>query len=475
MKRIHIIISILCLSVGTQLGAQQEYSMHFMRDVWNSNYTNPGFMPQQTWFFGGVSTGASLSFKGLGDTPLFIEEEDGRFAPNYQEIIDNVDEEFRIRQNITADQFAFGFRVKRLFFSLNTATKVSTQVTLPRNFFEVGWYGNEAFIGEPVEFGPSVSFDAYQEFGLGVNYMFPKGIAVGARAKRLVGIIGAFTDRNQLTLETGESHYETNITTDYSVNISSPFIDIDAPENGRIFDIDTRFDSLALDNLLGFNLPSGNGGWAFDFGATYAPSPRFELALSVLDLGYLNYNSSVSGLESSGTFSFDGLGFDEAVNENSVSFTSVYDSLQNLLTVTNSSGNSFRKTLSPKLYLSALTRVGFFELGGMMYNEFTNDGLVASFGLSARYVQEGRLSFGAVYAYHDARFDNIGVNTSFRLGPLQFHFLVDNIFPLFQPDRFEYTNIRVGTNFIFGTKKMKKIRREYSNPPPVLPTNPEEN
>ncbi len=470
MKKIFILSYILCFSVV--LHAQQEYSMHFLRGVWNSNYTNPGFSPRQTFFLGGVSGGASVSIKGLGSTPVFVEQSDGVYSPNFQEIIDNVDEDLRIRGNAVADEFAIGFKAKKWFFSLNTATKVSAQVNLPKNIFELAWYGNEAFIGETIEFGPSFSIDAYQEIGLGVNYSFSRKLAAGVRVKRLIGIMSAFTSSDELSLSTGTNHYETSINTNYVANISTSFLNIVAPDDGQILNTTASVDEDALDDITqNYNLPQGNSGWGIDLGVSMNFKDRFELSASVLDLGYINYNTGVAGLQSSGSFNFDGLSFEEAVNGSTISFAPVLDSLSGLLSIQDVPGNTFRKQLAPKVYLSGMVKLGLWELGGMFYNEFSNDGLVSSIGLSGRYVLDGRFSLGAVYAVHDGRFDNIGVNGTMRLGPLQLHVLVDNIFPLFRPERLEYTNVRAGVNIVFGTKKMKRFRkgREDKIAPPVPP------
>jgi hypothetical protein len=428
-------------------------------------------MPYQTFYIGGISAGANLSFKGLGSTPIFLEEADGRFAPNFQGIIDNVDEDFRIRSSATLDAFGVGFKVKKFFFSLNTATKVNAQIGLPKDLFELAWYGNEPFVGQTIDFGPSFSIDAYQEIGLGINYTPNRKMSFGLRAKRLVGIISGFTENNSFALTTGTSHYETTVEANYLANLSTSFFLVEAPEDGRLLNTSVGFDENALNQLLSGDqiFSSGNSGYAADIGASINLKDRLELGLSVLDLGFINWNNGVSGLQTSGTYHFSGLTFDESVQGNNVSFAPVYDTLQNLLFIESASGNSFRKTLNPKIYLSALAKYGYWQLGGMWYNEFTNDGIVSSIGLSGRYVLDGKMSFGAVYAYHDGRFDNLGVNSTFRLGPLQFHILVDNIFPIFRPERFEYTNIRAGVNIVFGTKKMRKFRQGRLDKGPTLP------
>ncbi|MGB0863655.1 MAG: DUF5723 family protein [Saprospiraceae bacterium] len=477
MKKILFIISLISFSYATY--AQQEYSMHFLRDVWNSNYTNPGFAPRQTFFIGGTSVGASLSLKGLGGVQLFTEEANGSYTPNLKSIIDNVDDDVRLRASSSLELLSFGFKVKKLFFSFNATTKVNAQITLPQNIFELGYYGNERFIGQTVDIGPGLSIEAYQELGFGVNYSFNRKLSAGVRAKRLIGIASAFTSEDEFNLTTGDEYYAIQAQTNYVANISSPFLNIVAPTDGRVESTEAEFNQDAVDALVqDYQLPKGNSGWGFDIGASFNLKDRIELSASVLDLGFINYSNGVSGLKSSGTFNFDGLELQQAVQGNSVSFGSVYDSLRNLLVVEEVGGSTFRKPLAPKVYLSALARLGYWEVGGMWYNEFTSDGLVSSIGLSGRYVQDGKFSLGAVFAYHDNRFDNLGVNGTMRLGPLQLHLMVDNILVLVRPEYFEYTNIRVGANIVFGSKKMRKFRKgrmDAPAPPPVEESEGEDN
>lgn len=474
MKRISFIIYFLAISLFAS--AQQEYSMHFMRNVWNSNYTNPGLQPYQKFFITGTSVGSSVSLKGLGDTPIFIEDANGAFTPNYQEIIDNLDEDFRIRSNVSAELFGVGFKVKKLFFSLSTSTKATAQIVLPKNLFELAWYGNEAFIDETVEFGPGFDIEAYQELALGVNYSFNRKLSAGVRVKRLTGIFSASTTADEMTLTTGSNHYEANIQTNYIANISSSFLNIVAPPDGNVMNTTATLNNAALDAVVqDRQFPEGNSGWAGDFGISMNLKDRVEISVSALDIGYIDWTTGVSGLQSTGNFNFDGLTLEQATNGSTVSFAAVEDSLLGLLNVQSIPGNTFRTNLSPKFYASALLKYGHWQLGGMWYNEFApNNEIISSIGLSGRYVLDDKLSLGAVYAYHDGRFNNIGVNTSLKLGPLQVHVIVDNIFPLFKPETIEYTNIRAGFNLVLGTKKMRKFR-EGRLDEPNLPDNSESN
>lgn len=454
----HSLIIILCLFLSWSTWAQQEYGLHFMRHVSNANLTNPGFAPRQTFYVGGLSAGTDLSLRGLGNAALFTPDSANVYSPNYLGILNEMDEALNTRLG-TKLEFGAGLRLGKLFVSINANTKLVSQIDLPRTAFEMAWYGNENAIGQTIDIGPAFSINAYQEIGLGLTYALSPQLSVGVRPKRLFGIASVYTSRNQLALTTGSDNYELTVDADYQANISSTFASVTPSADGIIENTSVAYDQEAFRNL---SIPEGNSGWAIDLGASYQLSNKLEVGVSILDLGYIDWNAGLSGIRAQGTYTFNGLDIEDAARGQSLSFSSVYDTLRNLVTLESNAGNAFRTTLSPKMYLSALLTLGYWELGGMYYYENTALGdNYSTIGLSGRYVIDDRFSFGGVYAYRNGGgFDNLGVNGTMRLGPLQLHLIIDNVLPVFKPERLEYTNIRAGVNLVLGTKKMRRIRTE---------------
>lgn len=455
----YILSLLLCGLLAGTAWTQPEYGLHFMRNVSNANLTNPGFAPRQTFYVGGISEGFDLSLRGLGDATFFSADSNNVYSPNYFDLLNNMDEALQTRLG-NKTEFGIGARFGKLFVSVNSNVKINSQLDIPRTAFEMAWYGNENAIGQTVDIGPAFAVNAYLELGLGLTYAVSPQLSVGIRPKRLFGIASASTSRNQLNLTTGADNYDLTVDADYQVNMSSSFASVTPSPDGLIENTTFSFDESIIRNP---SVPQGNNGWGLDLGATYQLSQKLELGFSLLDLGYIDWNTGLSGLRAQGTYTFNGLDFNDAVRNDNVSFGAINDTLRSLINLQRTEeGTAFRTTLSPKMYLSALLTLGYWELGGMYYLENTTIGDdYSTIGLSGRYVIEDRFSFGAVYAYRNGgRFDNLGANGTMRLGPLQLHLILDNILPLFHPDRLEYTNVRAGFNLVLGTKKMRRIQLE---------------
>jgi hypothetical protein len=70
-------------------------------------------------------------------------------------------------------------------------------------------------------------------------------------------------------------------------------------------------------------------------------------------------------------------------------------------------------------------------------------------------------TIGAVYVVRNKRFDNFGVNTSLKIGPLQVFAATDNLLTLLQGSNSNTINIRAGLNLVFGKmEKSSKLKVE---------------
>ncbi|MEL7220945.1 MAG: DUF5723 family protein, partial [Bacteroidota bacterium] len=130
---------------------------------------------------------------------------------------------------------------------------------------------------------------------------------------------------------------------------------------------------------------------------------------------------------------------------------------ENLLNFEAVSNSSYRQALAPRTYLSARYQpLSFVTLGGLLYNEFTTFGVFTGLSLNTRF-QLGRvLAVGGGYTIQSGTYNNLGLNTALKLGPLQIYAVADNIAPLVNPERVDGTNFRLGLNLTFGRKKMEE-------------------
>jgi hypothetical protein len=72
-------------------------------------------------------------------------------------------------------------------------------------------------------------------------------------------------------------------------------------------------------------------------------------------------------------------------------------------------------------------------------------------------------TLGGVYVIRNKRFDNVGVNTSLKIGPLQIVAATDNLLTLLQSSNSNTVNGRIGINLLFGQmekEEQKKLPNE---------------
>ena len=101
--------------------------------------------------------------------------------------------------------------------------------------------------------------------------------------------------------------------------------------------------------------------------------------------------------------------------------------------------------LSPYKGLSQALRVG------VIYSlEDYRTESVSGLALTGSYQLSPVLRVGGIYALRHETFDNLGLNATLSLGPLQVVAATDNIITAFQPKDSNQANLRLGLNLVFG-------------------------
>ena len=70
---------------------------------------------------------------------------------------------------------------------------------------------------------------------------------------------------------------------------------------------------------------------------------------------------------------------------------------------------------------------------------------------------EVNLSLGASYAIRHKRFDNLGLNMSVKLGPVQIYAVTDNLITAIKNYDSSTMNLRFGLNLVFGKPSIKEV------------------
>jgi hypothetical protein len=228
MKSIKILVSIV-LGLMVYAGkAQQELSTHFMRGLWQANYTNPALLPEAKLTIALPNVFNDLYFSDITYNDIVKTNGAGETVVDLRGIADVLSDKNFLREVPMINTFGIGFRTERLFVSLSHAIRGNAFLKYPKELIEVVAEGNAQFIGQPIEIGPDFQVSTFHEISLGLGYRINPMLTVGGRIKVISGIADLSTDRNRnrLQLLTSDDVYQLQLTSNYLVN-SSRFLNYD--------------------------------------------------------------------------------------------------------------------------------------------------------------------------------------------------------------------------------------------------------
>lgn len=343
---------------------------------------------------------------------------------------------------------SISFKFKDLQFKIFHNSNIDLYTSYPKSLMELLWYGNGAFIGEEIEIAPQIDFTVFHEYGVGFAFQVNENLSLGTNLKYLNGILSFRTERSQASLFTSEEFYQLSAKTDLMF-YSSGFSDF---LNGADGD-------LVLYNNTGSYILNQNSGFAIDVGFHSKVSERFSVAVSALDLGFINWRESTYEQYSQGEFEFEGVEI-KAFNENDdYDFENVLDSIDNLVDFESAIMNGGYKTsLSPRFYLSGNWNLSeTFTLGALAFGELHRGELYPALALNAQKNFRHFFGIGGLVGLRENYSVNVGLNMFLRLGGIQIYGVTDNVLSIFDFNSGQSANFRVGMNLAFLGKKKEEI------------------
>ena len=262
MNKFYIRIILFSLFLSQTLNAQQEQTLNFATDLWQSNLTNPALLPS------GKNIQISLpSLYFNANSPLSIRDlivqKNGKrvIAPFYGQWLDKLEEMNYYNGDAQMLTAAVSFPIsEHIQVSGHHLLSSSQNYAVPRDAASLVIRGNGQFVGTAAEFGTHVSTDLRSEFGLALTY-HDELFSIGGRIKSQNGIAGIFSRGDKLRLTTDTSFYALRLTTDYDLIMFQP-------------DQKNLLSSAFLNN----------GGVSADFGVKINLG-KLKLSASVLDAG----------------------------------------------------------------------------------------------------------------------------------------------------------------------------------------------
>ncbi len=449
------IITALLLLMGWVLPAQ-EYGLFQMRDVWNASHLNPGFFPRQEFIVSLPSVHTSLNAIGINQERLFeYNSAENTNYLNLDGVVGELERDLVLKNSTIIDGLGVGGRVGKLFVSLSTSSVLDAEFTLPEALLQTVWEGTEQYLDQPLNIGPSVDMIAYQKIGLGLNYEVNPRLAIGLRINRLMGAGSFVTNRSGLTLTQSSDIYQTTAELDYEAFYygAGQFNLLDQTIEGfENFGDALDTDGVEPEGGAGLRrFTNGNTGWSFDLGAEYLMGDRLTLSASLLNLGSIRWENATQQVNLTGTVNFEGV---DAANLDEGEDFEVVPGIDTVGTFEATSNVAYTQALAPRTYLGANYQLfPFWDVGGLLYNEFFTGGTFTALSLSTRFSLGRILSVGGVYTMQNGTFNSLGANAALKLGPLQVYAIADNLSAVTNEERLDGANFRAGLNLTFGRKQ----------------------
>lgn len=445
MKRIFTLIYAftICL-ISQKTSAQRDLTIHFLPKINQSNYTNPAFIPENNINIGlpiissfsteiGLSALKAKDLIGKGVTKDSI---DLNYALNHV-----LQKQNYISADLSTDLLAVKFKVKGLYFGVNVTEHFSTRFSFPKDLIDLAYRGNGPFVDQNVPADVGVQFNAthYREYGLSGALKIKK-FTVGARLKYLQGLANFNTSKSELSLYTSPEDYSMTFKSNYLINSSLP-------------------DTNNLDPVA-YITNMQNKGMGIDLGGVFDLNDRFSFSASIVDLGFIKWNSNTTSYSSDTSFTFKGVTISNIMgNGEGVSFDKIIDTLKGTFTPVKGNG-PYTTYLTTRTYLSGTFKLTQKDKFGLLfYSEYFKT-IHPRFTLA--YNRDfGRWFTGAItYTAFANSYANLGLGTAFKLGPLQFYVVQDNILGAFYPYSTNNLSMRMGLNLVFGYPKKKKDEKK---------------
>ncbi|MBL7816947.1 MAG: hypothetical protein JNL70_18130 [Saprospiraceae bacterium] len=437
----YIRIILFLLIISQTLSAQQEQTLNFATDLWQSNLTNPALLPSGKKIHISLPSLYFNANSPLSIRDLIVKKSNGSraIAPFYGQWLDKLQENNYYNGDVQMLTAAVSFPITdNLQVSGHHLISSSQNFMVPRDAASLLIRGNGQFVGTAAEFGTRIGADLRSEFGLALTY-HDELFSLGARIKSQNGIAGIFSRGNKLRLVTDTSFYELRLTTDYDL---------------MVFGFDNN--NPIMGTLL------NNGGVSADFGARINLG-KLKLSASVLDAaGSIHWRKRGKTYSTSGDVEFRGF---NSLDPENTSYQRLKDTIRFALNIKEQESARFVSDLPLRAYIGANYEVTEnFRLGGLFYSESLNGetkyGAMAN--VTINYLKWLRV--GATLGLRNEDKANLGIHAGLTLyNTAQLYFVTDNILVYGTPFSTQKFNGRIGCNLLLGKNPEEKLTKKIKS------------
>ncbi|MFW5792938.1 MAG: DUF5723 family protein [Bacteroidota bacterium] len=451
--------------------AQQYNTIYWMQGIPQSVYSNPAHRTDAGIYIG--MPGLSSIYFGFGNDGFKISDllvnDNSEFYWDEANFLSVLNDKNLINTDLQMDIIAFGFKYKENnYFNFNFSEKIGMQLGYPKDFMLLLLEGNNYFL-ENSETG-TANFDGfglnvmhYSEFALGYSRVLNESFDVGLKAKVLFGHANTQMLVNDFRFVTDPETFDLGVYHDITVNSSLPIeigpIDIHSEEENN-----SEIDIYNVDPL-DYGLNTSNLGFSFDIGGIYRIDDNITLALSVIDLGYIKWNSGLENYNATGEIEYtgfdagnlfeygrrgDGSEEEEETPEEDVDITE--ELLENVDIIY--SNDPYSVMLSPKFFLSGKYNFSDIHSASLLARgNLYNSKLYTSYTVAYNIQPIRPVGFSLSYSIINNTYTNIGFGTHLNLYPLQLYIVADNIYPAFKPHTLQNATVHIGLNWVLGYRE----------------------
>jgi hypothetical protein len=442
------------MAIFANAKSQSDIGLYGLRQIPQSNFSNPAFIPDEGLvigipFISSISSSTYSSSFSFDD--IFTEKSgsDSLFLNLNKLASQNTDNNF-VTEYFENDLIYVGLKIRENYLNFGIRNRLYSRAMYSTDLVKLLWNGNANYINQNLDLTKTlVNHDHFLSYYAGFGFMIGENVSLGIRANLNQGLSSIQTSTNKLNLRTNS--HDNNI---YSINANAGFL---VNTSGLASD-STESGTSATEYLFNFK----NLGFSVDFGADIKISERVKINFSVIDLGFINYNSKLKSYENlADSIDFSGIYVD--INSTEDFFTAYGDSLEELIDI-NEFEQSFRTTLPTRIYaglelygMDPSNRFSFVFSGTFLKNNFSP-------AISVGYDKtvSKNFAFNINYSYLKYAPLNLGAGLILNLRPFQFYVLTDNVFSAFKWNGQKYLNFRFGINLIFKYAGKDKIR--YDEP-----------
>ena len=437
--------------------AQPQFSLYrFNASLPQANLLNPAFYPNHKVVIGlpvMSSVYASVDNDGMSFRDIFRNSESDSLQLDTVSIFKKLRDTQRIRLNESVQLFYFGLRGEKSYFSLGIHQIFETRFHYPGDI--VGWAtrgpGSRHYEGKPLDIGKFYGRGmAYNKVSVNYTRDITSRFHAGIRFNYLLGVgAGETTDASgTLSMSTDSISINTG-----NLRVQTAGIDF--------FDQD----GLTAGDYVDYLLKTKNKGMSWDFGATYNISNNLMVSAALNDIGYIKWKDYTRSYQVDPVYyTFKGFDLLELVNQSPGQgfLQAELDSLESLYSSTESTGNTFRTSLTGKFYAGINYRLlNMNNFSALVYLDMFNKRVDPAISLGYN-LQIRRLINATVgITYQNRQITNIGAGVALKLAALQIYATSDRANSFLYPSRASRADAHIGANLVFGkVKKKDKVEKK---------------